>query len=199
MPHEDKDEKTHWSTFKGESKEEYRNFILRFEAYEDAKKIRATTSVDRVGDIPTDEQYWSQRKSNVVNGVATSVPLTKAEKKLYEENAKSRGKLLEYVDESLLESIVAAGGEKRSVYLMKEWLKLNYAEVTMADLLSELRKEKNELHPGNYKEALKYLGKLDSLNMKLGKLDTVGDKYKLDEIELKLEVLEKIVDDPCWE
>ena len=67
MPSEDKDDKVYLSTFKGKSKQEYRAFIYRFEVYEDSKKIWATTSVDKVGDIPTDEQYWTGRKDTEVN------------------------------------------------------------------------------------------------------------------------------------
>jgi len=184
MPSEDKDDKVYLQTFMGESKQEYRTFIYRFEAYEDSKKIRATTSVDRVGELPTNEQYWTGRKHTVVNGVDTDISLTNAEKKLYEENAKSRAKLVQYVHQTLLEPMIASGGDKGSVYLMKEWLKLNYAEVTAEDSLMELTEELKKLHPGDYKDALLYLGMIESLNAKLGSLDA-GDKYKLDELQLK--------------
>ena len=68
--------------------------------------------------------------------------------------------------ETLLEPMIAAGGDKGSVYLMKEWLKLNYAEVTAEDSLMELTEELKKLHPGDYKAALLYLGMIESLNTK---------------------------------
>ena len=192
MSEEDRDDKVTLSTFKGESKQEYRSFIYRFEAWEDSKKTRYATSTEAgVDPLLTDEEYWQGHTVEEQNGVEAEIPLTRADKRRYEDNAKSRAKLFQYVDESLLEPLIAAGGTKNSVWLMKQWLRLNYAEVTAEDSLIELTNELKELHPGDFKEALLYLGQLESLNAKLRKIDAT-ERYALDELQLKTEVLSKI-------
>ena len=93
-----------------------------------------------------------------------------SQKKRYKDNAKSYSKLIQCTDDTLLESIEAAGGPKNSVWLMKQWLRLNYAEVTAEDSLMDLGKELRELHPGDYKEAFLYLGQY-KYNSKISRLN----------------------------
>ena len=66
-------------------KEHYEDWNRVFTAWEDFKEIRASTSVDRVNEMPTDEEYWEGSKAGVdpAIGNAIQVPLTDVEKKLY--------------------------------------------------------------------------------------------------------------------
>ena len=198
MPSEDKDEKRDsLNVFKGD-KNQYEDWLLVFEAWEDSKEIRAATSVDRVNDMPTIQEGWAGTKAGTdATGNAVQVPLTDEEKKLRKDNDASRGKMMRYVDQTLRQPMDTAGGPKKSVWLMKQWLKQNFGVVTAADSLQELNEKKTKLHPGDYKECMFYLSKLEDLNNKLGAIESTG-KYKLDELELKTEVLAKIPDGGNW-
>ena len=145
--------------------------------------------------MPTKQEYWLGVKAGVdpANGQAIQVPLTDVEKKLYKDNAASKAKLLRYVDKTLHGPMMAASGPKESVWLIKQWFQLEFGEVTAEDSLPKLNRQKTELHPGDFKECMYYLGKLESINIKLGQIESTG-KYKLDELQLKTEVLSKIPD-----
>ena len=117
--------------------------------------------------------------------------LTDEEKKLYEDNAMAFGKLTRCVSDDLLLPLTTAGGEKQSMWLVKQCLEENYAEVEAEDSLQDLQKKLTELHPADFEKSMFYIAKLEDLNVRLGK---VGERYQLDELQLKLEVLSKLPD-----
>ena len=60
---DDRDEdRHHLKTFKGESNKEYRMFMLRFEAWEDSKEVRLSTSTDRVDELPSMQEYSANQQ-----------------------------------------------------------------------------------------------------------------------------------------
>jgi hypothetical protein len=195
---DDKDEeRVKLPIFEGD-KEKYRDFMLLFEVWEDKEDVRAATTIDMVDELPSEDEYLDGERTRetiapdgTIREVVTN--LTRAEKKLYKDNAKSRSKLLMHVSTDIRELMTTAGGEKNSVFLMKRWFEDNFAEVTASDSLQDLNRKLNELHPGDYDHAMFYLGKLDALNVRLGKVEPQG-KYKLDELQLKTVVLSKLPD-----
>ena len=182
-------------TFGGD-KAKYDVFKIRFKAWEKYKKVASASSRDRTAELPTEEDYdlgTTVPDPAVLdnNGDPVRRNLTDAEKKLYEDNATSLGKLTRSVSDELLVALMVAGGPKQSVWLIKQWLETNYAEVVAADSLQDLQKKLTELHPSDFEQSMFYLAKLEDLNTRLGK---VGANYQLDDLQLKLEVLNKLPD-----
>ena len=176
MSTEDRDDRSDgMSKFTG-VKEQYEDWNRVFTAWEDSKDLGAATSVDRVNEMPTKQEYWLGVKAGVdpANGQAIQVPLTDVEKKLYKDNAASKAKLLRYVDKTLHGPMMAASGPTESVWLIKQWFQLEFGEVTAEDSLPELNRQKTELHPGDFKECMFYLGMLESINIKLGQIESTG-------------------------
>ena len=87
--------------------------------------------------------------------------------------------------------LTAGGAAKKSMYLMKQWFEENYAEVEAEELLQDLTREFNMLHPGDFEHAMFYLGNLDNINAHLAKVDATG-RYMMDDIQLSNAVLLKI-------
>ena len=194
---DDEDRYTKMPIFTGE-KIEYRDFMLIFEGWEDKEDIRRATSQDTVADLPTDEEYWSklkERETFDMNGdVMQQVDaLMEEEEQLYKDNTKSRSKLMIHVHKDLLQPMLTAGGEKKSVWLMKQWFKENFGEIEVEESLQDLTREFNELNPGDFDSAMMFIGKIDSVNARLGKIDATG-KYKHDELQLIMHVLAKLPD-----
>ena len=186
-------------TFDGDKKT-YRSFMTIFEAWEDKEDIRrATSSAAMLIDLPTDQEYWDgsrQVEFTDANGnqQVNVIDLTEDEKKLYLDNAKSRAKLCVHVADKLLIPMLTAGGtEKKSMYLMKQWFEENYAEVEAEELLQDLTREFNALHPGDFEHAMFYLGNIDNCNARLARVDITG-KYMMDDLQMINAVLSKIPD-----
>ena len=119
------------------------------------------------------------------------VPLTDKEKQLYKDNAKSMNKLSLYVGKDILEPMLMTGGPKQSVWLIKQWFERHYGDGRREDTLRDLICQFNELHPGDYTEAMLYIGKVDSLNICLGKIE---GRYMKSDPELIIATLTKIPD-----
>jgi hypothetical protein len=117
--------------------------------------------------------------------------LTKEEKQLYKDNAKSRIKLSLHVGKDILEPMLMAGGPKQSVWLIKQWFEQNYGNARREDTLQDLICQFNELHLGDYTEAMLYIGKVDSLNTRLAKIE---ERYMKTDLELIIATLMKIPD-----
>jgi len=87
--------------------------------------------------------------------------------------------------------MMVEAGAKKLVYKVKQWLEKNYAEVRAKDSLKDLQKRLDDLHPSDFEDAMFYLAQLEDVNARLKK---VGERYCLDELQLKLEVLKKLPD-----
>ena len=62
-----------------------------FEAWEDKEKTRESTSVDKVNDLPTDEEHWAGWKEQTdANGNQVMAALTRADELLCNNNAESK-------------------------------------------------------------------------------------------------------------
>jgi len=192
---EEKEEKTYIPIFKGK-KEEYQVWKLRIELWETKKKVAYASTIDRTEDLPTDQEYHQGYKEEVTTNEdgdeeIDQVRLTDAQKKLYEDNATALNKISSCVSDELLVPMMVEAGDKKSVWKIKKWLEKNYAEVRAQDSLKDLQKRLDELHPSDYEEAMFYLAQVEDINARLKK---VGDRYSLDELQLKLEVLKKLPD-----
>jgi hypothetical protein len=177
--------------------ENYRSFMTMFKGWEDKEDTWRSTSLEAlVEQLPTTQKYWNGwRESREVDEDGDEnvihVPLTDKEKQLYKDNAKSRNKLSLYVRKDILELMLTAGGPKQSVWLIKQWFEQNYGDARREDTLQDLIRQFNELHPGDFTEAMLYIGKVDSLNTCLGKIEA---KYMKSDLELIIMTLTKIPD-----
>jgi predicted PolB exonuclease-like 3'-5' exonuclease len=129
--------------------------------------------------------------ANNVKHVVQEALTDKEKKKLYQDNCKSRNKLSLHVGKDLLEPMLMVGGPKQSVWLMKQWFEKNYGDARREDTLQDLIKQFNELHPGDFTEAMLYIGKVDSLNTHFMKIDA---RYQKTDLELIIAMLMKIPD-----
>ena len=84
-----------------------------------------------------------------------------------------------------------AGGPKQLVWLIKQWFERNYGDARREDTLQDLIRQFNELHPGDVIEVMLYIGKVDSLNTCLDKIE---ERYMKSDPELIIATLTKIPD-----
>ena len=153
--------------------ENYRPFMTMFEGWEDKEDTFQATSVEALAEqLPTTQEYWNGWRDQQEQEVdedgdvqVIRVPLTDEEKQLYKDNVKSRNKLSLHVGKDILEPMLTAGEPKQSVWLIKQWLEWHCGDARREDTLQDLIHQVNELHPGDFTEAMLYIGKADSLNI----------------------------------
>ena len=199
MSTEEKEDKYRIPTFDGD-KEKYSMWKIHEGFWEDKKKVSWVSVIDKTNELPSAEEYTCGQCTELVDQVdaqgnvmqvSQTRDLTNEEKKLYTDNATAVNKIIECVSDKLLVPLMVAAGPKKSVYLVKKWLETNYAEVKASDSLKDLMGKLSNLHPCDFEESIFYLAELEDLNHKLAK---IGNRYSLDELQLKLEVLKKIPD-----
>jgi len=179
--------------FKG-TKEHYQVFMIRFTAYEGKKGISSATAVDHGDKLCTEVEFALKEKSSTdtTSGLVTQVALTTAEEKLFEDNATSYFKMMNCLQDDLIIPMTNAAGPKKSMFLVKEWLKTSFGTHNAVDSYQELSKKLKSATPQDFTTPLLFLSALEDYSQKLQVIDV---KYGMDELQLKTEVLEKISSD----
>ena len=196
---EEKEDKYRIPMFDGD-KGKYSMWKIHEGFWEDKKKVSWVSVIDKTDELLSAEEYTCGQCTELVDQVdmqgnvmqvSQTHDLTNEEKKLYTDNVTAMNKIIECMSDKLLVPLMVAVGLKKSVYLVKKWLETNYVEVKALDSLKDLMGKLSDLHPCDFKESIFYLMELEDLNHKLAK---IGNRYSLDELQLKLEVLKKIPD-----
>jgi hypothetical protein len=179
-------------TFKGDRKM-YNTWKERFGQWELANDyIHVTWDGDKTDVLITPiENLRQKKKVTAADGTVSEVVTDAKDKKLYDDNHNMTNKLMECLSDELVDIAGPKGGPKRSAFRIKAWLDAQYGYVRAEDSLQELQLKLKELNPSDYEEAMGFLSKMDEINYRM---ETLEERYKMDDLQMILKVLDKLPD-----